>query len=87
MRRRWVYAFVVWSLCFGVARGNLTMAPLSSWSITGDFGDILALNGYPAERLMVGKTVYANPPGQSANEPADSDGSTMTTPSISGASL
>ncbi len=36
MCRRWVYAFVVWSLCLGVARGNLTMAPLSSWSITGD---------------------------------------------------
>ncbi len=47
------------------------MAPLSSWSIPEDFGDVLALKGYPAERLIVGQSVYADPPGQSENEPAE----------------
>jgi len=71
MCRRFVYAFLVVSCCLGVARADFTMVPLSTWNITGDFGDVLALNGYPVERLIVGKSVFANPPGTSANEPAE----------------
>lgn len=71
MRGSYMYVFLIVGCWLGAARGDLTMVPLSSWDITGDFGDVLALNGYPAERLIVGKSVYANPPGQSANEPAE----------------
>ncbi|MCL5280376.1 MAG: discoidin domain-containing protein [Planctomycetes bacterium] len=71
MGRRDLFVFLVLGCCLGVARGDLTMVPLSSWSITGDFGDVLALNGYPVDRLIVGKSVFANPPGTSANEPAE----------------
>jgi hypothetical protein len=71
MGRRWVYAFLAVGCCLGVARGDLTMVPLSSWEITGDFGDVLALNGYPVDRLIVGTSEYAVPPGQSGNEPAE----------------
>jgi hypothetical protein len=71
MCRKSVYVFLVLSFCLGIARADLTMVPLSSWDITGDFGDVLALNGYSVDRLIVGTSVYANPPGQSANEPAE----------------
>ena len=71
MCRRPTYVFLTLGLCLGVARGDLTMVPLSTWNITGDFGDVLALNGYPVDRLIVGKTVFANPPGLTATEPAE----------------
>ncbi len=71
MCKRGMYVFLALSFCLGVARGDLTMVPLSTWEITGDFGDVLSLNGYSVDRLIVGTSVYANPPGQSANEPAE----------------
>lgn len=63
MCKRLVYVFLVVGFCVGVAQADLTMVPLSTWEITGDFGDVLSLNGYAVDRLIVGKSVFANPPG------------------------
>jgi hypothetical protein len=71
MGRRFVYVFLVAGFCVGVADADLTMVPLSTWEITGDFGDVLSLNGYSVDRLIVGTSEFAVPPGQSANEPAE----------------
>jgi len=68
MCKRGVYLFLVFGLCLSGARADLTMAPLSSWDITGDYGDVLSLNGYPVSRLIVGTTVFANPPGNTPEE-------------------
>jgi len=68
MCKRFVYLFFVFGFCLAAARGDLTMVPLSSWEITGDFGDILSLNDYPAGSLITGTSEFANPPGQSGNE-------------------
>jgi len=71
MCKRFVYLFLVFAFCLTAARADLTLVPLTSWEITGDFGDILSLNGYSANRLIVGSSAYATPPGQSGNEPAE----------------
>jgi len=70
MCKKLIYLFLVFGFCLTAARADLTMVPLTTWEITGDFGNILSLNGYPASRLITGTSEYANPPGQSANEPA-----------------
>src|SRR5512137_3077505 len=86
MCRRLVYVFLVVGSCVGVAQADFTMVPLSTWNITGDFGDVLSLNGYAVDRLIVGKTVFANPPGLTATEPAENadDFSLATTASADG---
>ncbi|UCG58719.1 MAG: discoidin domain-containing protein, partial [Phycisphaerales bacterium] len=71
MCKKIVYLFLVFGFCLTAARADLTMVPLTSWEITGDFGDVLSLNGYPVGRLIVGASEYASPPGQSGNEPAE----------------
>ena len=71
MCKRSVCLFLVFGFCLGTAQGDLTMVPLTSWEITGDFGDVLSLNGYAVDRLIVGASEFAAPPGQSANEPAE----------------
>ena len=71
MCKRFIYLFLVFGFCLAAARGDLTMVPLSTWDITGDFGDILSLNGYPVSGLIVGTSEFADPPGQSGNEPAE----------------
>ena len=71
MCKKYVYLFLVFGFFLTAARGDLTLEPLTSWEITGDFGDILSLNGYPANRLIVGTSRFADPPGQSGNEPAE----------------
>jgi len=53
------------------ARADLTMEPLSTWEITGDFGDVLSLNGIPAGGLITGTSTFAVPPGPSTDEPAE----------------
>ena len=40
------------------ARANLTYTGLTSWSITGDYGNVLALNGISASDMMVGTTHF-----------------------------
>jgi len=68
MCKRFVYLFLVFGFCVVTARGDLTLVPLSTWDITGDFGNILSLNDYPASSLITGTSEFANPPGQSGNE-------------------
>lgn len=68
MCKKFVYFFLVFGFCVVTARGDLTLIPLSTWDITGDFGDILSLNDYPASSLVTGTSEFANPPGQSGNE-------------------
>ncbi len=68
MYKRFVYLFLVFGFCVVTARGDLTLVPLSTWDITGDFGDILSLNDYPASSLITGTSEFASPPGQSGNE-------------------
>ena len=53
------------------ARADLTLAPLAKWEITGNFGDILSLNGIPVSSLIFGTSTFASPPGSSPNEPAE----------------
>ncbi len=71
MFKRFVYLYLVFIFSLSAAQGELTMVPLTSWDITGDFGDILSLNDYPVSGLIVGASVFADPPGQSGNEPAE----------------
>ncbi len=71
MCKRFVWLFLVVNCCLTAARGDLTMVPLTSWEITGDFGDVLSLDGYTVDQLIVGTSEFAAPPGQSANEPAE----------------
>jgi len=71
MCKRFVYLFLVFGFCLASAQGDLTIEPLSTWDITGDFGDILSLNGYSVSELIVGASEYAVPPGQSGSEPAE----------------
>ncbi len=68
MCKKFVYLFLVFGFWAVTARGDLTLVPLSTWDITGDFGDILSLNDYPASSLITGTSEFANPPGQSGNE-------------------
>ena len=48
MCKKIVYVFLVLGFCLTAARADLTLVPLTSWEITGDFGNVLSLNGYPA---------------------------------------
>jgi hypothetical protein len=41
------------------ARADLTLDPLSSWSITGNLGDVMALNGIPTNSMILGMTLYS----------------------------
>ncbi len=71
MCKRFVYLFLVFGFCLPAARGDLTLVPLTTWEITGDFGDILSLNGYPASDQITGTSEFANPPGVTPAERAD----------------
>jgi len=56
------------------AFADLTLAPLSGWDITGNYGNVLSLNGIPTSGMIVGTTFFTdngtNHPGFSPTEPA-----------------
>jgi PEP-CTERM motif len=65
MKRQFLYTTlaalaVLASGAINSARADLTSAGLSSWSITGDYGDVLALNGITVAsgQLMTGTTLF-----------------------------
>jgi hypothetical protein len=66
MRKQFVYTLAALAVLASgeitTARADLTSAGLSSWSITGDFGDVLALNGttVASGRLITGTTLFYN---------------------------
>jgi len=75
MKKRFLHTLVALvvlsSWAISPARADLTIAPLTSWEITGDMGDVLALDGIPVSGLITGTTASADPPGQSPDEPAE----------------
>jgi len=78
MKKRFLHTLVALvvlsSWAISPARADLTIAPLTSWEITGDMGDVLALDGIPVSGLITGTTASAmgDPVGNAvAFSPAD----------------
>lgn len=81
MKKQFVYALTALALLTSVAireaQAGLTSAPLSSWDITGDFGEVRALNGHTVAsgQLITGTTHFYDAAGtaidpSSPTEPA-----------------